>query len=46
MRTAYDNLIEESVIEESYGIELTKGALNKMNKLFTGLLKEFNLIIT
>lgn len=45
MRTVYDNLIEESAIEESYGTEFNKKTWKKMDKILTGLLKEFNLII-
>jgi len=45
MRTAYEKLIEESIIEESYGTEFNPKTWKKVDKLFEGLLKEFNLMI-
>lgn len=45
-RSAFDILIEDSAIEESYGMELTNKTWETMNKLFIVLLKEFNLKIT
>jgi hypothetical protein len=46
MKTAYDKLIEESIIEEDYGTEFNKKTWKKMEKLVSGLTKEFNLMRT
>ena len=45
-RNAFDILIEETAIEESYGVDFTKKTWVKIYKLFSSLLKEYNLKIT
>lgn len=45
-RNAFDILIEETAIEESYGTDFTKKTWDKMNTRFFILLKEFNLELT
>ena len=46
MRTAYDDLIEKSIIEEEYNILFTKKGWKKLEKKFNNNLKEFNLMKT
>ena len=46
MKTAYDKLIEESVIEESYGTEFNKKVWDKMETITLNLLKDFNIMRT
>lgn len=46
MKTAYDKVIEESIIEDSYGTEFNKKTWKKLEKVISGLAKEFNLMRT
>lgn len=46
MRTAYDELIERTSIEEDYGVDINKKIFKKMNEHLDNLLKQFNIMKT